>query len=464
MTTVALIDYKHPVEGYANRDQTGTFGSRMNANGLVGWGITKLKKNNLRLPNLALAYLKAIAKENGLSATHYSGMPNGEDLVIIATSMHQYRNEVELAHHIKAKYPSSRVGFTGAFSTTRPELFQNVADFNIHGEPELAFRRFCRGELDLKGRVSVGQEIDVTTLPFPDWDGIDLAECGYFPALLRKPFLTIQGSRGCPFACDFCPYIVMQKAPLRRRDNANIVAEVQYLIERYGIRSLLFRDITFSMHRPLTKELCRMIAVQKFDLDIGCETRLDTMDAELVDLMAEAGFRSINLGIESPEDDILLQSGRRPIAHQKMETLIERLEKNGIRVQGFYILGLVGDSEGSMRRTIDYSRMLNTFTAQYCLLTPFPGTKSEETLRDRIMTYDYSQYTEYDPVVRVEGVSPDKLVQIKNSAYNGYYLRPAWIRKHGLSFAKELVTSRFTRSRARTTCKGDAIKLDLHDT
>lgn len=450
MTSVALIDYRHPEDGYANRDVTGTFGSAMHADGLFGSVVTGLKKNKLRVPNITFAYLKAIAGRHGIEANHYSGMPAGETIVIIASSMHQYRNEVDLARQIKAAYPATRIGFTGAFSSTKPEYFDEVADFIFKEEPELAFEKFCNGELNLEGTIELKEEIDVKTLPYPDWDGIDLEECGYFPALMKKPFLTIQGSRGCPFACDFCPYIVLQKEPLRRRDNADIIGEIRHLIDRYGIRSLLFTDITFSLQRKQTKELLRMIAAEDFGLDIGCETRLDCMDEEMVDLMIAAGFKAINLGIESPEGDILKSSGRRPIEHQKMESLITRLEKGGIRVQAFYILGLVGDDEHSMQNTIRYSRLLNTFSAQFGILTPFPGTKSAERLTDRITTFDYSKYTEYDPIVRLDDATPEQILKMKNKAFNGYYIRPSWVAKHGFGLIKEWIVASFLGSRRRT--------------
>jgi anaerobic magnesium-protoporphyrin IX monomethyl ester cyclase len=450
MKSVALIDYKHPQDGYANRDVTGTFGSAMHADGLFGSLVTGLKKNKLRVPNITLAYLKAIAGEHGIPANHYNGMPKGESYVIIASSMHQYKNEVELAKRIKAEYPGTKIGFTGAFSSTKPEFFEEVSEFIFKEEPELAFRQFCEGERELTGMIELNEEIDVKTLPFPDWDGIDLAECGYFPALMKKPFLTIQASRGCPFACDFCPYIVLQKEPLRRRDNNNIIAEMRSLVERYGIRSLLFSDITFSLHRRETKALLRAIAAEDFCLEIGCETRLDCMDDEMVDLMIAAGFKAINIGIESPEEEVLKSSGRRPIEHQKMESLIDRLERGGIRVQAFYILGLVGDTEQSMENTIQYSRFLNTFSAQFGILTPFPGTKSAERLTDRITTFDYSKYTEYDPVVRLDDVTPEQILKKKNRAFNGYYFRPSWMIKHGFGLVKEWSVALLKGSSPRT--------------
>ncbi|NUW66076.1 B12-binding domain-containing radical SAM protein [Vibrio coralliilyticus] len=440
--SVALIDYKHPIDGFANRDQTGGFGSGMHASGVVGKVVSRLKKTGLRVPVLNLAYLNAIAREEGLESNFYTGMPKGESIIIIASSMLHHHHEIELAHSIKKRFPNSRLGFIGPFSGEYPERFETVSDFVIQDEPEEVFRLICRGELDPTGVIKPSSKVDLNNLPFPDWNGFDIDSYGYVPALPRKPFLTIQGSRGCPFACEFCPYLVMQGVPLRNRSNEHIVAEMRYLVDNYKIKSLLFRDITWSMNKKLSKELCKLIISQDFDLDIGVETRADTLDDELVDLMAGAGVKVVNLGIESPDDDILKASGRRPIKDDKFRSIIQKLEKSGIQVQGFYIIGLIDDTEESIQKTINYSHRLNTYTAQFCVLTPFPGTKTFRDLEHRLLTTDFSRFTEYDPVVKIDGVSPERISEYVDMAFNSYYLRPAWLLKHGLKAAKSFLGMR----------------------
>lgn len=437
--SVALIDYKHPIDGFANRDQTGGFGSGMHASGLVGKTVARLKKKGLRVPILSLAYLNAIAREEGLESNFYTDMPKGESIVIIASSMLHHHHEIDLANKIKKRFPNSRLGFIGPFSGEYPERFDTASDFVIQDEPEEVFRLICRGDLEPAGVIRPTDKVDLNSLPFPDWNGFDIGSYGYVPALPRKPFLTIQGSRGCPFACEFCPYLVMQGIPLRRRNNDHIIAEMRYLVDNYKIKSLLFRDITWSMNKKFSKDLCELIISQEFDLDIGVETRADTLDNELVDLMARAGVKVVNLGIESPDEDILTASGRRPIKDEKFRNIIQKLEQSGIQVQGFYILGLIDDTEESIQKTINYSHKLNTYTAQFCVLTPIPGTKTFRDLEHRLLTTDFSRFTHYEPVVKIDGISSDRISEYVNKAYNGYYLRPAWLLKHGFKAAKSFL-------------------------
>jgi anaerobic magnesium-protoporphyrin IX monomethyl ester cyclase len=190
------------------------------------------------------------------------------------------------------------------------------------------------------------------------------------------------------------------------------------------------------MNKKLTKELCQMISDKSFDLDIGVETRADTLDSELISLMAKAGVKSVNLGIESPEDQVVQDSGRKPIKEDKLFSVIKELEGNGIKVQAFYILGLIDDTKETIEKTIQYSHFLNTFTAQFCVLTPFPGTKTYVELQDRLLTTDFSKFTEYQPVVQLDHVSSDEIKGYLDKAFNSYYMRPAWLKKNGLSALK----------------------------
>jgi len=436
---IALIDYKDPIKGFANRDMTGGYGSGMYARGAIGKIIKNLKKSHIRIPIMTFGYLAAIGRSQGHNVSIYTALPKGEDIIIIASSIHHYKEENFIAKQIKAKFPKSKIGFIGPFSSECPELFKDNCDFIVQGECENIFSKICNNEIKLKGIVESTINLNVKELPFPDWSGFDIMSYGYSPALPRKPFLTIQGSRGCPFACEFCPYLVSQGIPLRRRNNKNIVDEIKYLIEKHHIKSILFRDITWSMHKKETKELCKLIIKENFDLDIGVETRADTLDLELITLMKEAGVKVVNLGIESPEDNIVASSGRRPIKMNKLENTIQLLEEKKILVQGFYIIGLIDDTNESIKKTIKYSKKINSFTAQFCVLTPFPGTKTYTDLKHKLLTNDFSKFTEYEPVVNIDGVSQYQIRKHLDYAYSSYYLRPSWIAKHGARVLKSLL-------------------------
>ena len=362
---------------------------------------------------LSLGYLAGIGTELGHDMRFLESMPDEDfDMIVVASSMAHYDHEIDFCRELKAKTPNCIVGLIGPFATEMPHLFEEYVDFIITGEPETVFKDILLGKRKPKGRLAGGQTQDLDGLPFPNWSIFPMKDFGYFPSLPRKPFATILGSRGCPFACEFCPYLVQQGVPLRRRSTKYHSGD-ELFSRRIWNKKSSFRDITWSMHKKQTKELCRLIAAENFDLDIGVETRADTLDRELIDLMSKAGVKVVNLGIESPSADIVSSSGRRPIKDEKLDDVLDSLDKAGINVQAFYILGLLDDDVQSMKRTVRYSFQLNCFAAQFCVLTPFPGTKTYHDLKSRLLTTDFRKFNEYDPVVKIDGATAAEIVGLE---------------------------------------------------
>ena len=142
---ISIVDYKHPKRGYANRDQTGGFGSGMHSEGFIGKLIEKIKRDRIRVPVITIAYVNAIAKETNNNCYVSSEFPEKSDLILIASSMINWEFEVNIAKKIREKYKDSKIGFFGPFASEYPEKFESVSDFILIGEPENAFQKICVG-------------------------------------------------------------------------------------------------------------------------------------------------------------------------------------------------------------------------------------------------------------------------------------------------------------------------------
>src|SRR5437868_2046306 len=116
----------------ANRDHTGGFGSFMQAEGFFGGIVSGLKARLIKLPVLSFAYTAAMLREHGHESKFYMTGPLAPaDVILIASSMHSYKYEVDFARQQKQLFPEARVGFYGPFAQTKPEFFAEVADFII---------------------------------------------------------------------------------------------------------------------------------------------------------------------------------------------------------------------------------------------------------------------------------------------------------------------------------------------
>lgn len=428
---IALIDLKESAHGCNNKDKAGTFGNASHGEDLISKLYAFAKRSQVDVPVMHFGYLASIFRKAGHEVTFYDGEPQkNEDLVIMASSIVGYDEELEFVRKIRK--PGRKIGFINAFASARPEIFMEEADFVIKGEPEAAAIEIAAGKLEPKGILESPLITDLESLPFPDWDGFPVSRYGYFPVLSKKPTLSILTSRGCTFDCSYCPYMVTQTEKWRRRSAKNVCDEIEYLQKKYGVKSLVFRDIMYTQSKKRAIEISEEMIRREIKVEWSCETRADCLEEETLKLMYQSGLRAIHLGIESPEEDIVKKSGRIPIKETQQEKIVRLCEKIGIKVIAFFILGFTHDTPESMQRTIDYAKHLNTPLAQFDVMTPYPGTKYFDEIKDRIIDTDWKKYTTHHTVVKLDHISPEQVMQYKNKAYREYYFRPSWIFKKGL--------------------------------
>ncbi len=426
-----------------NKDQMGGYG----VENRFGTGLrARLLEAQCRrnVPVLALGYAAAIFAKHGheIEVISDGRMPDA-DLVIIYSSIVEARTEVLFAKKVKERI-RARVGFIGPFASQVPDYYMGVADFIIEGEAEAALERIARGEIP-RGRVKSAAPRNLDELPFPNWDPFPLDSYSYYPLILSKPFVTIQGSRGCSFTCRYCPYVAYY-GNVRFRTVGNIISEIAWLRDRYHLRGTYFRDPLFGANREWLKELVEALARVNSGIEWGCETRLELLDEDLIDRMYGAGLRSINCGIESSDNGVLKQSDRRNL-FQKVERIIDHCHKKGIRVIAFYVLGLLGDSQETVRQTIAYAKRLNTFAAKFTINTPYPGTPLFEEVEPLIVERDWERFNSCTPVFRHPVLSAEDLLALKERAYTEYYFRASYLMKNAWllsrSWWKDLIVNRF---------------------
>lgn len=320
----------------------------------------------------------------------------------------------------------------GAFAKEKFEIYRDYCDgIVIDGEPEDFLIDYASGLYSSLPKNKLCRKInshDINQLPFPKWDIFPYLSFSFAP-ILKGPAIPLITTRGCPYNCDYCHYMPEAGPISRGRTIANILDEIKY-IKSLGISNLVFRDLVFTINRKKTIELCQNIRDEKLNISWMIETRLDKLDPELIDEMVAAGLKHINLGVESPSEKILKSVGRKPFALQQQENIISYLHKVGVSISAFYIIGFMDDTHASIKATIDYAKQLNTLAAQFCIMTPFPGTKLYEDIKDKIIDHDWSHFTEYQPTLQLNHLSAKEITSYRDKAYRQYYLRPKWFLKY----------------------------------
>jgi len=385
------------------------------------------KRRIAAIPNITLAYLDSILSAHGAEVEVLDVRKSDQlvpaDLYLIASSIVDCNFEREIGIEAKRRF-GSKVGYFGTFASSVPDFFSGAADFVVKEEIENIAPSIARGNIP-EGIISAGFVQDLDTLPFPKWDQFDIRKFRYQIITGKGITLPMLGSRGCPYTCNYCPYLV--NSCYRVRSAESIVDEIRYLSAKYGIRGISFRDPNLTFNKKRAHEFADLLLRYNLDIRWSMEARTDRLDPELLELLYRAGLRSIEVGVESANQQTLRGNKRKAIPRTQQERIIECCHKLGIRVIANYTLGLPNDTVDGIQETIRYAKKLNTFAIQFTVTTPYPGTQFYDTVRHDIFEKDWERFNGWTSVYHHATVSPDELHRLREFAYVSYHLRPRYV-------------------------------------
>jgi anaerobic magnesium-protoporphyrin IX monomethyl ester cyclase len=139
--------------------------------------------------------------------------------------------------------------------------------------------------------------------------------------------------------------------------------------------------------------------------------------------MGRAGCRYVFIGFESPRQDTL-DAYKKGTTGEMAREVVELLRRNNISTHASFIIGAVDETRDMAMETIRFARWLNPQAVQFSILTPYPGTKMYDDLKDRITTDDWDLYDCLNPVVRCDHLSAADLKKLVKKAYMSFYLSP----------------------------------------
>ncbi len=373
-------------------------------------------------PPLGLAYLAAVLEQDGHRVRIFDfgldpGTPLEEDvrqayafgphLVGITAMTTAYHSILDTAALLKAQLGRPIV-IGGPHATLYPERILEEApsiDYVVRGEGEETVLELVRalegrnGDLGairgltyrVRGGVVSNRDRgliqDLDALPFPARHLFDLERYG-----LRtpegRPMITILSSRGCPYNCAYCFKGIVGRT-YRQRSPGNIIAELRQVLEQYDVRDFYFVDDLFTMDVQRLYALMERFIAEKLDIRWQCLARVDRVNAEILHKMYAGGCRRIHYGIESGSEEILKRVGKR-FKLEQVRQAVRWTQEAGIQTKGYFMLGLPGDTEQTMRQTVEFAASLDLDEAMFSLTTPFPGTRLWDELVAKRPETEYS--------------------------------------------------------------------------
>jgi radical SAM superfamily enzyme YgiQ (UPF0313 family) len=273
----------------------------------------------------------------------------------------------------------SRIVAGGPLFTMEPEEFDQI-DHLVLNEAENTLPPFLE---DLKNGCAKhiytsAEWPSISTTPIPLWDITNIK---------KYSSLSIQYSRGCPFDCEFCDIVVLNGHKPRTKDKDQLLKEFESLYQR-GWRDKVFivDDNFIGNKRKLKTEILPAIIEwmkqKKHPFSLFTEASINLSDdTELMQLMVEAGFDMVFVGIETINEESLSECGKSQNKKRDMISSVKRMQNFGLQVQGGFIVGFDSDPVSIFESQINFIQQSGIVTAMVGLLNAPPGTKLYQRLK-----------------------------------------------------------------------------------
>lgn len=438
---IALVQTYHPYTQMTHLHPLGLLyvatGARERGYGEIS--ILDMKAEDLRVPAAAERLERLRPDVVGLTAMTYE-----------AGCLHA------LAAEVKRRLPQAIVVAGGPHPSVAADDVmrdQNV-DFCVRGEGEITFpelldairagkrdfsevpgvvwRRFA-GEASAPGEIVYNPDRTppdtLDELGFPAWDLIDLRRYHSVPRggiiYAHKEFATIFSSRACPWRCTYCHNSYGKK--FRERSARHVLEEIDLLVNRYGVRELVFYDDIFNFKPERAKAICRGLIERRYGLKLTFPNGLrgDILDEELVDLMREAGMYRAMIAVESavPRVQKVMKKNLRIPQTKK---IVDYMASRGVMTHGAFMLGFPTETREEMEETIRWARDSSFHTAAFYRVIPFKGTElfRQVEAAGHVLPTDWSHYEPYYSDINVSAVPEDEIAKIRRRAYLRFYLSP----------------------------------------
>jgi radical SAM superfamily enzyme YgiQ (UPF0313 family) len=384
------------------------------------------------------------------------------DLVGITVYTRFWYDACQVASLVKEVLPGTLVVAGGPQVDVYPGETLSRSDFDlvVVGEGEITFSELVKclesGD-DLKGLQGIWYKSEDGVLsnpprpvernpdrfPFPDRSDFNVTQHRVFTDRW-SPAVVMLTSRGCPYRCTFCP----NNDRVYRTRRAEQVVDEMFQCKDLGYRSVDFYDANFSQSKSHVESLCREMIERRVNMPWMCQCRVDSIDKELVQLLASAGCERMQIGVESGNQRILDRIKKR-ITIEQCRQAFDLAKQAGISTVGNFIIGFPGETLEEAKRTISFAFELDPDYAMFVPLFPITGSELyTEALEDPAFGGDYlrdfaANPTPYMPIRIWPTIMTQKqILSLVRWAYFKFYFRPRFIGRtlFRLTSVEDLIT------------------------
>ena len=421
-----------------------------------------------------LAYTAALLEREGVNVAVIDGVPlnlteteflqNAIDanptVILLEPNTSVIDDALLLAHKLK-EFTKAKIVLAGAHvSVFASELLQKHShiDYVLVGEYELACFGLvkalrdgapCQSVAGLAHRASDGR-VRVNP-PAPLIDPLDQlppparhlfprnsepAITAYYDGMFQHtPTAYMHTSRGCPYRCNFCVWVqvLYRGEPQRYFSAPRVVDEMLLLIKKFGVKEIYFDDDNFTSNRKHVRQICAEIKKRNVTIAWSAMGDAIALNENMLECMADAGCVGLKFGLDSADADIL-NAIKKPLKVQRLDSLIHKAVRLGIKTHMTVVFGLSGETRASMEKTFQYACDLDIDLVQFSMATPCPGTDFYDELVEegRIRPAKWEEYDGSNmSVVTYGDFSGEYLERFTTNAHTRWLrrkvIKPKWL-------------------------------------
>ncbi len=267
---------------------------------------------------------------------------------------------------------------------------------------------------------------DLDSLPWPARHLLPMDKY----TLLNKPIRVahVMASRGCPYGCIYCITSYFWGRRIRFRSAKSVADEVEYLVDKYKVKQLVFSDDELTVNRRFVYDFVKEMKERGIDIPFSCGSRVDHVDRKYLEFLYKNGCNALYFGVESGRQETLDKIGKKITIDQvvKVFNWINEIKEFAA---ASLILGFPWETIDDMKKTVDFAIKIKPSYAQFTVLTPYPGTPlfKYAVENNLIEDWNWEHYTTIQPVMRGFHFTRKQLAKMLKYAYRKFYIRLGFI-------------------------------------
>ena len=389
------------------------------------------------------------ASDFGYPELHEAIKVFNPDLVCMSALTFSILDVRKSAQVAKEACPNTKVCLGGVHINLFPEetLKLKEVDYIVHGEGEIPFKELVCALKDgdtesIKSIQGVGSKVGSETIlndpgeiiremdsfPIPAYDLLDLSKYSHVLSQGRRS-MSIQTSRGCPYACTFCD---IRKTAFRFKSPEKVVEEITYLMKT-GNTDFFIVDDTISVHKNRLNDICKLIIKKGIKITFKISARVDNLDSESLKLLKEAGCNRINFGVESGSQR-LLDYLEKDVTLEQIKETFRLTREAGIQTFAYLIIGIPTETVSEMKKSVKFVADIRADYFNISICTPYPKTAlTDNMIADNLLPHNYWQSFAEDPQENFQvqfwnnTFEDNELRGLQQNLMKSFYKRPTYL-------------------------------------